>query len=124
MLASSSTTSTVWDPSATRRTGGRLLDLRFVARGVVLEVEPAPDRMSFRHFDEHDPNAVRIFDPHLPQAPRHGGGRRHDLDLARRHQAGVLVVDVGHLEPERHRHGVAPSWRTGAVELEEPASEE
>ena len=58
--------------------------------------------MTGRNLDEHDPDAVRVLDPHLGQAP----GLRYWLPDDRdsgRGQPGVLCVNIPHLHPDHHR---------------------
>jgi hypothetical protein len=77
--------------------------------------------MISRNLDQDDPDAVRIFDPHLDQAPRLGHRFPHYRDSGRS-QPGVLGVNVADLDPDHHR----PSGQAGRVpgDLKQPLPEE
>jgi hypothetical protein len=52
--------------------------------------------------DQDDPDAVRILDPHLGQAPGFGLGSAQNVSASRREPL-VLGAHVPHLEPDHHR---------------------
>ena len=77
--------------------------------------------MISRNLDQDDPDAVRILDPHLGQAPGLRYWLPRDQD-SRRGQPGLLGMDIADLDPDHHR---APG-RAGRVpgDLEQPLDEE
>lgn len=52
--------------------------------------------------DQHDPDAVGIFDPHLGQSPRLGGRLAQNANTCCR-QSLMFSLDIPHLEPDHHR---------------------
>src|SRR5689334_3418859 len=101
-LASSSTTSTVCEPSPMRCTNAGYRS-----------VDTAADGMVLGHFDQREAHAIGILDPHLPQPPWLGGRWLEHGDLTGRHQTCVLRVDIAHLQPQGERCG-----QPGTAELE------
>jgi hypothetical protein len=72
------------------------------------------------NLDQDDPDAVRVLDPHLGQAPWLRYRLPHDRDSGGG-QPGVLGMNVAHLDPDHHR---APG-RAGRAprDLEQPLAE-
>jgi len=72
-------------------------------------------------FDEDDPDAVGILDPHLGQAPGLCDRLPQDRDSGGG-EAAVLGVDVPHLKPDHHRSpgGTCPA----SGDFQQPLAEE
>ena len=68
-----------------------------------------------RNFDEHDPDAVRVLDPHFGQPPGFRHGLAEDTDSGRR-QPVVLGVNIPDLEPDHHRATGGPGRAPGNLE--------
>ena len=74
-----------------------------------------------RNFDQDDPDAVGILDPHFGQAPGLGGRLLDDRDSGRG-QPGMLGADIPYLDPDHHR---APRRAVRVPgDLEQPLAEE
>ena len=80
----------------------------------------AAEGMVLGDLDQDDPDAVRVLDPHLDEAPRFQPGRPADRHAGRR-EAGVLGGDVAHLQPERQAVRVLGR---PAGHLQQPVAEE
>ena len=79
------------------------------------------ERVTRRKLDQDDPDAVRVLDPHLGQAPRLRSWLPHNRD-AGRGQPGVLGMDIPDLDPDHHR---APGRAgRGPGDLKQPLAEE
>jgi hypothetical protein len=74
-----------------------------------------------RNFDQDDPDAVGVLDPHLDQAPGLGNWLPRNRDSGRG-QPGMLGVNIADLDPDHHR----AAGRAGRVpgDLEQPLAEE
>ena len=81
----------------------------------------AAERMPFGNFDQHDPDAVGVLEPHFDQPPGLGFGLAKDRG-ARLGQAPVLGPDVPDLHPDHGRALAIPGSVAG--HLQHPLPEE
>src|SRR5690348_11819354 len=80
-----------------------------------------PERVISWNLDQDDPDAVRVLDVHLGQAPRLGGRLPYDR-ASGRGQPGVLGVHIADLDPDHHRAPGRPGRVAG--DLEQSLAEE
>jgi hypothetical protein len=78
--------------------------------------------MVVRDLDEHDPDTVGVGDPHLDQAPRLPLRRTQYLHIESLEPL-MLLANVAHLQPQRHRPWAAMPPEARHFE-EAPAEEE